>query len=117
MRNAREGNTDAQSERRQIGLFDGLAERAVDVGQQHASCRSDLCIVLPHGLREPDGAEVEGQRALDASSSDNLPENGIAVVLRMLPEYGPDIATLGFSVLTLVVVPGTGCSVEFTDPP
>jgi hypothetical protein len=35
----------------------------------------------------------------------------------MLPLYGPETDTLGFRVLTLVVVPGTGCSVAFTDPP
>jgi hypothetical protein len=46
-----------------------------------------------------------------------LPENGMAVVLRMLPLYGPETDTLGFRVLTLVVVPGTGCSVAPTDPP
>jgi hypothetical protein len=37
-------------------------------------------------------------------------------VLDVLPLNGPAIWILGLSVLTLLVVPGTGCSMALTDP-
>ena len=53
---------------------------------------------------------------LIASRNPSLPENGNPAVLLALPVYGPCTCTLGFSVLTLVVVPGTGFWTAIAEP-
>src|SRR6516225_8511934 len=51
-----------------------------------------------------------------ASLKESVPENARFVAPRTLPMNAPCTATVGLSVLTLVVVPGTGASVATTVP-